>query len=82
MTATQAQVSLENSKRLSDRILSALQLALEQKDLDIAEELAAALEKAMTRLAGGQSFEERRDFPEALDKALADLDALRAELKH
>lgn len=49
-------------KRLSDRILYALQLALEQKDLAVSEILNHALEESLTRKAGGKGFVERRDF--------------------
>jgi hypothetical protein len=56
--------------RLSDRILSSLQLALEQKDLKIAETLARAMELSMTRNAGGGDFVERRDYPAEIEKAM------------
>ena len=42
--------------RLSDRILSALELSLDQNDLKIAEILTNALEMSMTRKAGGGEF--------------------------
>ncbi len=58
--------------RLSDRILYALELAIEQEDISIAESLVRALELAMTRNTGGGEFVERRDYPleirEALDR--------------
>jgi hypothetical protein len=63
-------------KRLSDRILYALQLSLEQKDLAISETLNHALEESLTRLAGGKSFVERRDFTaeyEIVNKKLNEL---------
>ena len=41
------------SIRLSDRILSALELALDQSDIKVAEILTKALELAMTRNSGG-----------------------------
>jgi hypothetical protein len=62
--------------RLSDRILYAFELALEQEDLPIADQLARALELAMTRNTGGGEFIERRDYPLEIEKAmdkLADL---------
>jgi len=64
-------------KRLSDRILYALQMALEQKDLQVAEELNAALEESLTRKAGGKGFVERRDFTIEYEAALDELHRLR-----
>lgn len=70
--------SKESDKiRLSDRILSALQLALEQKDLKISELLTRALEQAMTRNTGGGEFIERRDYPPEIEKAMDKLYDLR-----
>ncbi len=63
--------------RLSDRILSALDLSLEQKDLKIAELLTKAMEQAMTRNTGGGEFIERRDYPPEIEKAMDKLYALR-----
>ncbi len=63
--------------RLSDRILFALEKALEQDDLPIAEILLRALEMAMTRNAGGGEFVERRDYPEQVEAAMARLEALK-----
>jgi hypothetical protein len=70
----------ENNKfiRLSDRILFALELALEQEDAAIGEYLARALELAMTRNTGGGEFIERRDYPPAIEAALDKLDAIKA----
>lgn len=56
--------------RLSDRILSALELALDQQDPLIAEHLVRSLELAMTRNAGGADFKEKRDFPPGVAAAL------------
>lgn len=56
--------------RLSDRILSALQLSLEQDDIKISDLLARALELAMTRNTGGGEFIERRDYPPEIEKAM------------
>jgi len=64
-------------KRLSDRILYALELALEQKDLKLAEMLNAALEQALTRKAGGRDFFERREFTAVYEAAMKSLDTLR-----
>ena len=63
--------------RLSDRILSALELALEQNDLKISELLTNALEVAMTRNAGGGEFIERRDYPPEIEAAMDRLNILR-----
>jgi hypothetical protein len=63
-------------KRLSDRILYALQLALEQNDLRLSELLNNALEESLTRKAGGKGFVERREFSaeyEAVTKKLNEL---------
>ena len=56
--------------RLSDRILYALELSLEQKDLALSKALARALELAMTRNTGGGEFVERRDYPVDIERAL------------
>ncbi len=64
--------------RLSDRILSALELALEQDDVKIAELLTHALEQAMTRNTGGGEFIERRDYPPEIEKAMDKLFSLRS----
>lgn len=63
--------------RLSDRILMALDLALDQKDLKIAETLTKALEMAMTRNSGGGEFVERRDYPAEIERAMDRLYDLR-----
>ena len=63
--------------RLSDRILSALELSLEQDDLKISELLTRALEQAMTRNTGGGGFIERRDYPPEIESAMSKLYALR-----
>ncbi len=62
-----------NKARLSDRILFALQLAIEQEDLTIAEQLCGALDMAMTRSTGGGEFIERRNFPKEIEHALVEL---------
>lgn len=64
-------------KRLSDRILFAMQLALEQDDISIAERLNRALEEALTRKTGGADFTERRDFTAEYDVAMDKLHKLR-----
>lgn len=68
-----------NKIRLSDRILSALELALEQEDLKICEALSNALELSMTRNAGGGEFVERRDYPPEIERAMDKMHALRTK---
>lgn len=63
-------------RRLGDRILAALHLALDQQALEVAEHLALALELTLTRF-GGPVAVEKRDVPEGLGDAFARLDALR-----
>ena len=65
-----------NQARLSDRILFALELALEQEDIEISHILSRGLEMAMTRNTGGGEFVERRDYPPDIEKALDRLDAI------
>ncbi|MFN3700072.1 MAG: hypothetical protein ACK4VI_00960 [Alphaproteobacteria bacterium] len=70
--------SYERSRiRLSDRILSALDLALEQDDYKIAELLTRAMELSMTRNTGGGEFIERRDYPPEIEQAMDKLQALK-----
>ncbi len=63
--------------RLSDRILSSLELALDQGDLKISELLTKALELAMTRNTGGGEFIERRDYPPEIEICMDKLSELR-----
>ncbi|PCJ98542.1 MAG: hypothetical protein COA45_07400 [Zetaproteobacteria bacterium] len=63
--------------RLSDRILSSLELALDQDDVKISELLTRALELAMTRSTGGGEFIERRDYPPEIESAMSKLHDLR-----
>ena len=67
--------------RLGDRILEAMKLSLEQKDVAISELLKRALEMAMTRGAGGRAFIERREFSAELEAALRQFESLRKESK-
>ncbi len=67
----------KNKDRLSDRILYALEMSLDQKDLEIAECLNHALELSMTRNTGGGEFVERRDYPKSIEYALGQLRALK-----
>jgi len=65
--------TLLNKARLSDRIIYALKLAIEQKDAKIADQLVSALEMAMTRNTGGGEFVERRDYPPEFEAEMAKL---------
>lgn len=65
-------------KRLSDKVLESLQMALEQKDIAISELLASALDLTMTRNTGGGEFVERRDYPKAAEEAMDALKALKS----
>lgn len=67
-------------KRLSDRILYALQLSLDQKDLQISEHLNNALEESLTRKTGGKGFVERREFTAEYDAAMQKLNELRTKI--
>ena len=68
-----------NELRLSDRILFAMDLALSQKDMRVAETLSKALEMSMTRNTGGGAFVERRDYPPEIEEALDKLVELQRE---
>ena len=65
--------------RLSDRILYAFELALEQDDFPIAQHLARALELSMTRNTGGGEFIERRDYPLEIESAMDRLAVLKRD---
>ena len=69
-----------DDRRLGDRILAALLLALDQGELAIAEPLATALELALTRV-GGPTMQDKRGVPERLDEAYLRLDELRRKAK-
>lgn len=69
---------IANKARLSDRILFALELALQQQDLETAEILTRALEMSMTRKTGGGEFVERREYPQSVEMILQQLRALKA----
>lgn len=71
----------KNYQRLSDLILEALHLALEQKDVVISDILSRALEMSITRNAGGRDFIERRDLSADVELALEKLYALKREAK-
>lgn len=70
---------LEGYFRLSDRILFALELAVSQGDIDIADELVKALELSMTRNTGSEDFEERRQYPPEAEEVLANLEKIKQE---
>jgi hypothetical protein len=69
---------MNQTRRLSDRILAALELALEQGNLEAAEHLKLALEEVMTAFGGPESTDQR-DLPPTLIEALDRLEALRRE---
>lgn len=71
----------KNKDRLSDRILYALELAIRQQDLQIAEALNDVLELSMTRSTGGGEFVERRDYPKDVELMLKDLRALKGRIR-
>ncbi|MBI4030231.1 MAG: hypothetical protein HY370_01000 [Proteobacteria bacterium] len=64
--------------RLSDRILFALELALDQKDVAISETLLKAMELSITRNAGGKNFTERRDYPSEIATAIEKMNAIKS----
>lgn len=68
-------------ERLGDKILQALNLSLNQKDVAISEILSRALDMSMTRNAGGRDFIERREFTEEVKSAILRLDALKKASK-
>jgi len=68
-----------NKQRLSDRILYAMNLALEQEDIKTADALAKALDMSMTRNAGGGDFVERREYPPYIEQSLVRLKELRKQ---
>ncbi len=53
-------------RRLSDRILFALELAIDQEDVMIADLLGQALELTLTRFGGPQAVERRHVDAEVL----------------
>lgn len=70
-------VTHQDKARLSDRIFSALELSLGQKDVAVSELLVRALELSMTRSAGGSEFVERRNYPAEVEKAMTLLSTLK-----
>lgn len=71
--------TLLNKHRLSDRIFYALQLAVEQRDIQTAEALLKSLELSMTRNSGGGEFVERRDYPPEVEVVLKKLHDIKCE---
>lgn len=67
--------------RLSDLVVKAMRLALDQKDVAIADILSRALEMSLTRNAGGRGFIERREMSADIEKVLDDLIALKKAAK-
>jgi len=67
-----------NKERLSDRIIYALELALSQQDIELAETLNRALEMSLTRNSGGGEFVERREYPKEIEKMLGELRLLKS----
>lgn len=65
-------------KRLGDRILFALELAVEQGDLAISDALVTAMEQAATRATGGKGFIERRELAPEYEAVLSQYDDLKA----
>lgn len=72
-------VSALNKQRLSDRILYALALAIEQEDVKTADALAKAIELSMTRNSGGGQFVERREYPKYIEDIMTRLKALKKQ---
>lgn len=72
--------TLLNKARLSDRVFYALSLAIEQRDVKIADALVLALELSMTRNTGGGEFVERRDYPPEIERALDQLHSIKDEM--
>jgi hypothetical protein len=70
-------MSEKKYERLSDAVLNAMRLAVEQKDLAISDLLSLALDRAMTRGAGGKDFVERREFTDEVESVLQKLAELR-----
>lgn len=64
-------------KRLSDRILFAFELAVEQGDIVIADYLMKALESSVTRSSGGSGFSERRELAPEYQVAISQYEELK-----
>lgn len=68
-------------QRLSDSILKALELSLDQKDVAISDLLRRALDMALKRNAGERDYIDRRDNSEDIEKAVRKLEELRKSLR-
>ncbi len=68
---------IKNKDRLSDRVAFALELAIKQQDLEVAELLSRAMDLSMTRNTGGGEFVERRDYSREIEKMLNELRELK-----
>lgn len=79
MSNDAANTDKNNYHRLSDEILKALEISLEQKDVQVSEQLVNALELSMTRYTGGKEYVERREYPERVDAALNSFHELKKE---
>jgi len=74
--ATESREPEYNDRRLSDRIMRAMDLALDQGDLTVSEHLEHAFEAVMTRF-GGPNAVEKRGVPESLLRVYERLNDLR-----
>lgn len=68
-------------QRLSDVIIKALELAIEQKDVVISDLLRRALDMTMRRNAASRSNIDRRDTAVEIEKVVEKLEALKREVK-
>jgi hypothetical protein len=66
-----------NKNRLSDRILYALKLSIDQGDTILSDTLVTALELSMTRNAGGKEFTERRTYSPEIEAELTKLSSIK-----
>ena len=66
--------------RISDVILDAFRLAVEERNLPVAEALHQALELVMTRSAGPRDVE-RRTVPDEILDSFDQIEALRKDLR-
>lgn len=66
-----------NKNRLSDRILYALKLSIDQQDTILSDILVNALELSMTRNAGGKEFTERRTYSPEIEAELTKLSSIK-----
>lgn len=62
--------------RLSDRIVYALEKALEQEDVQVAKVLVQALELTLTRIPSSADFVDRRGYPKKIEEAMRRMDEI------